>query len=307
MTAIKATTIRTLPQLIETVKALHAKATKAEGKAHDLWITLGIELREAKECNKEFGDLTWSEFAKKHFNFGQSRADELIRIADGRTTVEQVRADTAERVQKHAKAKPALANADSSKAGKPVDDDEPDKDTPYSRRRAREQKKQMAAMVEGWIAAGELSDKQIADYHECGIMPPWRITSACGMVLMEHKPDEAEPDIEPARTPPSEQVLKFCRQPQEFIADYNHRFQVWMLDNPNPRESDKEALIFSLQFCADGMSQLAQRLRSDDKSQIDAAIKIAADRAEVKSIKSIGNIAVKTAADRAEAKSRAHA
>ncbi|HMF49176.1 MAG TPA: hypothetical protein VK603_11055, partial [Candidatus Saccharimonadales bacterium] len=60
-------------------------------------------------------------------------------------------------------------------------------------------------------------------------------------------------------------------------------------------------------FCADGMSQLAQRLRSDDKSQIDAAIKIAADRAEVKSIKSIGNIAVKTAADRAEAKSRAHA
>jgi hypothetical protein len=126
MTAIQATTIRTLPQLIETVKALYAKATRAQGKARDLWVTLGIELKEAKARNRETGDLTWSEFAKQHFNFGQSRADELIRIADGRTTVEQVRADTAERVQKHAKAKPALANTGSSETAQ--DDEEVERD-----------------------------------------------------------------------------------------------------------------------------------------------------------------------------------
>lgn len=105
------TTLRTMPQLIKTVNALHEKTSKADAKAEQLWITLGIELKEAKARNKESGDLPWAEFAKQHFNFGQSRADELIRIADGRTNVETVRASGAARVQKHAEAKSALANA----------------------------------------------------------------------------------------------------------------------------------------------------------------------------------------------------
>jgi hypothetical protein len=128
MTTVKATTVRTMPQLIKTVKAIHAKAMQAADRAEQLWITLGIELKEAKARNKEEGQLSWPEFAKKHFDFGQSRADELIRIADGRTSVETVRASGAARVQKHAKAKPALANAGSSKAMVPVDHDDSDDD-----------------------------------------------------------------------------------------------------------------------------------------------------------------------------------
>jgi hypothetical protein len=148
--AIKATTLRSMPQLIKTVQALHAKAIKYTDKADQIWITIGIELKEAKDRNREHGELTWPEFAKKHFDFGQSRADELIRIADGRTTVEEVRAGTAERVQKHAKAKPALANAGSSKTVLD-DDDEPEEDT-------------HAAMVDGYIATSQMSDQQKADF-----------------------------------------------------------------------------------------------------------------------------------------------
>src|SRR5262245_61586302 len=42
------------------------------------------------------------------------RADELIRIAEGRTTVEAARADTAKRMQKSRKQKSVLRNTDSS-------------------------------------------------------------------------------------------------------------------------------------------------------------------------------------------------
>jgi hypothetical protein len=41
--------------------------------------------------NKELNGAPWPDFVKEHFNFGRSRADELIQIADGRTTVEKVR------------------------------------------------------------------------------------------------------------------------------------------------------------------------------------------------------------------------
>jgi len=75
-----------------------------------LWISLGIELKEAKARNKEMDGVPWPEFAKLHFDLGQSRADELIRIADGRTNVDEVRASGAARVQK-TRAGSALRNA----------------------------------------------------------------------------------------------------------------------------------------------------------------------------------------------------
>jgi hypothetical protein len=66
----RATTVRTIPQLIKVVNTLHAKAVQADSKAEQLWITLGIELKEAKARNKESGGLPWAEFAKANFNFG---------------------------------------------------------------------------------------------------------------------------------------------------------------------------------------------------------------------------------------------
>jgi len=108
-----ATTTRTMPQLINTVNTLHAKAALYADKSEQMQITIGRTLEEAKALNKEASGPPWAVFVKMNFKFGQSRADELIRIADGRTNVATVREETAKRVQKHAKAKPALANAGS--------------------------------------------------------------------------------------------------------------------------------------------------------------------------------------------------
>jgi hypothetical protein len=44
---------------------------------------------------------TWERFVKAKCKLSRERADELIRIADGRTTLEKVRAGTAKRMQDH--------------------------------------------------------------------------------------------------------------------------------------------------------------------------------------------------------------
>jgi hypothetical protein len=237
MTGAMATTLRPMPLLIKTVQALQAKAIRADDKAAQLWITIGIELKEAKARNKEMvGALPWAEFAKLHFDFGQSRADELIRIADGRTTVDVV---SEKNKAKHRKIV----------SGRTAD----------SKREARdetERRKSLDVIVADLTAVGKLSDQQIADYHERGIMPPWELRSACGELLMQHRPDEVKP---------TKEELKFCGEPMKFLADYHHRIQVWMLSN-TPSERIREELINSIQTCADGMSQLAMMLRPDDAS-----------------------------------------
>jgi hypothetical protein len=84
---------RSIQELIKTVKALHTKVQQSEGKTEQLQTTLGLTLKEAKDRKPE--GITWPDFVKEHFDFGRSRADELIQIADGRTTVEKTRADKA--------------------------------------------------------------------------------------------------------------------------------------------------------------------------------------------------------------------
>ncbi len=51
MTTTKATTHRSMPHSIETVNALYGKAKSTHDKAEQLWITLGLELKEAKVSN----------------------------------------------------------------------------------------------------------------------------------------------------------------------------------------------------------------------------------------------------------------
>jgi hypothetical protein len=53
----------------------------------------------------------------------------------------------------------------------------------------------------------------------------------------------------------------FCNDALEFVADFNHRFQVWQLENKGIGAGEKDALVSAIQFCANGMSQLAMTLR----------------------------------------------
>jgi hypothetical protein len=64
-------------------------------------------------------------------------------------------------------------------------------------RHERAQRKALAPVIEGWIAGGKLSDQQIADYRERGIMPPLRIFTACGMAF------DGGPDMESCSVPES--------------------------------------------------------------------------------------------------------
>jgi hypothetical protein len=66
-----------------------------------------------------------------------------------------------------------------------------DKEKAKLARNKREEKVRAAAIdecVEGWIAAGKLTDQEITDYREHGIMPAWHATSACGIPLYNFIP-----------------------------------------------------------------------------------------------------------------------
>jgi hypothetical protein len=86
-------------QLVKTIKAPIAKGDKAAEKANDHYIAAGQHLKTLKaEHDGNWAD--WEELLKTKIGIGKSRASELMQIADGTKTVEQVRADGAERKAK---------------------------------------------------------------------------------------------------------------------------------------------------------------------------------------------------------------
>jgi hypothetical protein len=92
----------TPPQLIGLIKAHIAKGDKAADKAEQHYIAAGQHLKQLK-AEHDGHDGTWAEWEellKEKIGIGKSRASELMRIADGTKTIEQVRADTTERTAK---------------------------------------------------------------------------------------------------------------------------------------------------------------------------------------------------------------
>jgi hypothetical protein len=79
-------------QLIKAIKVHVAK-----GEQH--YISAGLHLAKLKErCPDQ---ATFLALVKDKIGIGKSRTYELLSIADGRKTAEEVRADTAERQEKH--------------------------------------------------------------------------------------------------------------------------------------------------------------------------------------------------------------
>src|SRR5262249_51321515 len=109
-------------ELIRHIKA-HIKAgDKAKGKAEDHYIAAGQYLKQLKDdCPDQKAFL---EKVEKEIGIGKSRTYELLKIGDGRKTVEETRADTAKRVAKHEQSRP-LANGQNSDEPE-VEDEEPD-------------------------------------------------------------------------------------------------------------------------------------------------------------------------------------
>ena len=112
----------TITSLVKTINAHLEKAKQYDEKSEQHYISAGLHLAELKDRYKQdvkaSKTQTWEEFVRETFGLGRSRADELIRIASGQTTVAETRADTAKRVQKHSSAKkPPLANGGSGNSG----------------------------------------------------------------------------------------------------------------------------------------------------------------------------------------------
>src|SRR4051794_17060014 len=93
-TIVEATGTSLLPldTLGGTIKAHIAAGDKATDKAEEHYKAAGLHLSEAKERVSRTKGLTWPAFLGKHCEIGRRRADELIAIADGRTSLTEVRA-----------------------------------------------------------------------------------------------------------------------------------------------------------------------------------------------------------------------
>jgi hypothetical protein len=82
------------------VKECIAKGDKAAAKAEDFYITAGQHLKALKA--EHAGTWTeWEELLKTKIGIGKSRASELMQIADGTKSVEQVRDDANKRKIAH--------------------------------------------------------------------------------------------------------------------------------------------------------------------------------------------------------------
>src|SRR5262249_48555803 len=82
--------------LVRRVKALIEKGDKAAEKAEQFYKSAGIHIKEIKQQSED-----WETIVREQCGLGRSRAYELMAIADGRTTLEKVRASTNERQKVH--------------------------------------------------------------------------------------------------------------------------------------------------------------------------------------------------------------
>lgn len=89
--------LRPLDVLAREAKAVLDQADKAQTRADDLKITAGRILLEAK-VQVEHGK--WLDWLKEH-KLGERRSQQVMRLASGKTTVEEVRKDQAVRAKKH--------------------------------------------------------------------------------------------------------------------------------------------------------------------------------------------------------------
>jgi hypothetical protein len=104
-----------IPALVATIKAHLAKGAQSHEKSEQHYVTAGLRLKELKA--RKPSETPWPEYLRETFNLGRARADELIRIADGRTSVEQVRAGGATRAARNiAKLKSGVTNAGAASA-----------------------------------------------------------------------------------------------------------------------------------------------------------------------------------------------
>jgi hypothetical protein len=98
-------------QLTRTIKVLIAKGDKAREKSEQFYIAAGQHLKTLKAQHKGTW-AAWESLLKDKIGIGKSRASELMEIADGRKTVEEVRSITGARTKKSREVSPLRSGED---------------------------------------------------------------------------------------------------------------------------------------------------------------------------------------------------
>lgn len=81
-----------IPDLEKEVEENLDAAARSEEEAQRYYEAAGARLKQLKENMRlKQMDVTWSDYVRDKFDLSQQRADELIRIAEGKTTVKKVR------------------------------------------------------------------------------------------------------------------------------------------------------------------------------------------------------------------------
>jgi len=107
-----------LRSLCAAVKTLIRKGDASNDEAQAFYANAGANLRKIKDDPRRTG--SWASYVREHCGLSQQRADELIRIAEGRTTVKKVRAEKAASVQKSKAKLKAEAKANTSSVDSPA-------------------------------------------------------------------------------------------------------------------------------------------------------------------------------------------
>jgi len=84
-----------------TIRAHIERGDAAADKAEQHYKAAGLHLIEARDRLKASGEMTYTAFLSTHCQVGRSRAYELVAIADGKTTLAEVRGKGAERAARH--------------------------------------------------------------------------------------------------------------------------------------------------------------------------------------------------------------
>src|SRR4051794_13065140 len=96
------TALLPLDMLAVTIKARIAKGDKASTDADGHYLAAGLHLIEAKKRVESMPALTWAAFLRDQCGGVQRRrADELIAVAEGRTTLAKLREATRIKVAAH--------------------------------------------------------------------------------------------------------------------------------------------------------------------------------------------------------------
>lgn len=89
------------------IKARIEAGDKALDKAEQHYIAAGIQLLEAKARLAQTKEMRWSAFLFSHARIDESTARKYISLANGETTIEEVRERTAAKVRAHRERKKA--------------------------------------------------------------------------------------------------------------------------------------------------------------------------------------------------------